>query len=156
MGMVNEAMTNSKREVSAGALLVGIGILHNLVGVAISARLVPDPTLAALAPGRNPFAELLARGLADDGVPDPVRLAFFWFFFFGFFVMLCGISVAALERARLPVPRSLTVGLLLLTLLGVAVMPASGFWFVFVPVALLVRRASRTRFDESGTVAASS
>ncbi len=145
--MVGSGMEPSERETSAGTLLVGIGTLHNLVGVAISARLVPDPTLEVLAGGRNPFVELLSGGLEVDGAADPLRLAFFWFFFFGFVVVLCGLAVRALERARLAVPRSLTAGLLALTLLGVATMPASGFWFVFAPVALLVRRSLRAAAD---------
>lgn len=129
-----------KAKLSAGGLLIAIGTFHNVVGAAITSRLVSDPAMEALAPGRNPLLELVTEGVGGSGAPDAVRFAFFWFFFFGFVLMLLGGAVLALERAEISPPRSFLAGLLAFTLVGVLAMPASGFWLVFAPLLVLAAR----------------
>ena len=62
---------------------------------------------------------------------------------FGVLLFACGLAVAALERAGAPMPRALGVCLLALTVLGVVLMPASGFWLAFPPAVVILVRAGR-------------
>lgn len=83
---------------------------------------------------------LFADGLLDSVGRDPLRGAVAWFFLFGVLLWLLGMAVDLLER-QVPGWRSPALGgaLLLLLGLGVALMPASGFWLV-LPVALSLFR----------------
>lgn len=109
-----------------GLYLIAIGSLHQLVGLLIAAGLVGTPE----SQGRNVLAELVRGGLADD----PLRIAFFWFFFFGFLLLVLGSLVRSAETQGLALPRALGVQLGALALAGGALMPASGFWLV-LPIA---------------------
>ena len=81
------------------------------------------------------WCELWAAGMVDSVGRDPLRGAVAWFFLFGVVLGLLGMAVDALER-QTPDWRSpaLAGGLLLLVLLGITLMPASGFWLA-LPVA---------------------
>lgn len=79
-------------------------------------------------------------GLIDSVGRDPLRGAVAWFVLFGAVLALLGLGVLQLERTRAPVPRALGAGLLALALLGIALMPASGFWLALPPALALLRR----------------
>lgn len=128
------------RIASPGLWLLGIGVLHNLIGALIAGRVVPDPGLEKHAGSRNLLWELGSQGLQGDGALDPLRLAFFWFLFFGLALMLCGLAVRSLEHRDVPISSSFAYGLLLLGGLGALQMPASGFWLVLIPFLLILRQ----------------
>ena len=109
--------------VSAGVLLLAIGVVHNVVGV-----LVGWPWLL----------EILADGYVA-AVPDdaPWRMAIFWFLWFGWALMLVGAAWARIERSGDTIPGWQGTGLALLVLAGGLAMPISGFW-LGLPVAGLV------------------
>ena len=62
-----------------------------------------------------------------------------WFLLFGAPLALFAIAVHAMERnGEILAPKTLAWGLILLGLLGVSLMPASGFWLVFPPALVLL------------------
>ncbi|MFD0740223.1 DUF6463 family protein [Lysobacter koreensis] len=82
------------------------------------------------------YRELLASGLYNSITSEKAGLAA-WFALFGAVLFVVGMLLSALEANGSPIPRSVGVALLLLTVLGVVLMPVSGFWLMF-PVALLI------------------
>lgn len=109
-----------------GRWLVGVSVLH---------------TLFAIVAFRGVYSALFDRGFVNAVGSDPISSAAVWFFLFGPALFLCGIAVSALERSSQPLPKLLGWGLLLLAVLGIALMPASGFWLVLPPaVAILLRK----------------
>lgn len=111
---------------------MAIGVLHQLVGVAVGLGLIaaPDGSKAA------PLVELLRAGVVGQAEAEPVRMAMVWFLMFGFALIFAG---AALARA--PASRGLALGLAGLCALGVVLFPASGFWLGFIPAVQLWRRS---------------
>ncbi|EAQ64185.1 chaperonin GroEL [Marinomonas sp. MED121] len=70
-----------------------------------------------------------------------------WFLFFGFLLFTLAILIAVIEKNdSLVIPKSFGIALLLLTTLGVLLMPASGFWLVFPP-AIAVTLKKQTGLD---------
>jgi hypothetical protein len=62
----------------------------------------------------------------------------------GFALIAIGLLAAQLERSGVAIPWSFIVFFGLLTLTGVVLMPASGFWLLLFPVAVcLIRRLRR-------------
>ena len=84
--------------------------------------------------------EIARRGVFNSVGTDPMAGAVAWFVLFGGVFALLGWAILRIERSAAPDPvslRGLGVGLLALTLLGIALMPASGFWLVLPPALAL-------------------
>ena len=84
--------------------------------------------------------EILRRGVIDSVGADPMVGAVAWFVLFGAVLALLGLAVLLVERHTAAAPfslRSLGLGVLALALLGIALMPASGFWLVLPPALAL-------------------
>ena len=110
-------MHKSKSPAKTSAyLLIATGILHNLIGFVL---------------GFEVLAGMVRDGLFNSTLVQFDRQAIFWFLFSGFAMMLWGVLIANLER----VPNTFSWSLLILSVLGVIIMPASGFWLV-IPQAL--------------------
>ncbi len=80
--------------------------------------------------------EIVRRGVIDSVGTDPMAGAVAWFVLFGAVLALLGWAVLLVERHAAPAPRLLRplgLGVLALALLGIALMPASGFWLVLPP-----------------------
>ena len=92
-------------------------------------------TLVACVEFAPVWHELWAAGVVNSIGRDPLRGAVAWFFLFGVLLALLGLAVDMLER-QTPVWHSpaLAAGLLVLVVIGVTLMPASGFWLA-LPVA---------------------
>ena len=76
-----------------------------------------------------------------DGAGTTVTGAVAWFVLFGIVLFICGLAVPALGRSTsIPLPRSLGWILLALVALGLAFMPASGFWLAIPPAVAIVLR----------------
>jgi len=58
-------------------------------------------------------------------------------------LFVCGLAIAALEKSSSRrLPKSIGWSLLAIGVVGVTLMPASGFWLVFPPaIAVLVKNA---------------
>ncbi|WP_345232627.1 DUF6463 family protein [Hymenobacter saemangeumensis] len=115
----------------SGTLLIATGIIHNAVGL-----LAGWPVLASMAAAG--FVNTIGPGTAEMD-----RNAIFWFLFSGFLMLLLGKMMQdAIKLRQQPVPAYLGYCLLLLSVAGCLIMPASGFWLV-LPQAVLIIYANR-------------
>jgi hypothetical protein len=84
--------------------------------------------------------EIVQRGVFNSVQKDPAVGAVVWFVLFGVLFALLGWAILLAERnaALTPVPlRGLGAGLLALTVLGIVLMPSSGFWLALPPALAL-------------------
>ncbi|MEJ6001412.1 DUF6463 family protein [Paucibacter soli] len=115
-----------KPRVWMGHWLLGVAALHTAFALVVFAQV---------------YRDVLARGLINTVGRDPMVAAAVWFLLFGFVLALQALAITPLERAG--AQRALRVqgwGLLGLALLGVALMPDSGFWLAFPPALLMLCR----------------
>ena len=114
-------------------MVIMIGVLHQVVGVAAGVGLIAAPD------GRKsgPLIELFRSGFFNQANAEPLRMAMVWFLFFGFMLIFSGVLLR-----RVPASRGLAVGFAALCGLGVLLMPASGFWLGFIPAVQLWRLSS--------------
>lgn len=90
-----------------------------------------------------PYRELAADGLYNAVKSAKTGMAV-WFALFGLLLFVLGMLISTMEKHALPIPQSIAFALLLLTILGVVLMPASGFWLMFPAVfALFYTRTPR-------------
>ena len=110
-----------------GPWLIGVSALHTVFAVVVFNKVL---------------VSILERGVFNTVGTDPMNAAVVWFLLFGAMLFVCGLAVAALERSSShPVPRSIGVSLLLMGVVGVTLMPVSGFWLVFPPaIAVLLKK----------------
>ena len=111
-----------------GKWLFAVGIVHSLVGFLMA---------------RGTLATIVHEGLFNTVNGQPDREAAFWFLNSGFLVLILGVLVDALERARLPFPVFVTLALLMLTFVSAVVMPLSGVWLLIPPVVGMVLRSRK-------------
>ena len=112
---------------------------HRWIGRTVMAVAVAH-TLFGLIVYHSTLVGLVADGVVNALGYDAMRAAVVWFLLAGFFMATTGIAIDQLEdqglRSKL-VP--LGWGLLAITLLGIALMPASGFWLMLVPAYFCIR-----------------
>jgi len=101
-----------------GRSIVAIGLLHTVFG---------------LVGFRNILAMLLREGIFNTVNGQPDREMAFWFIFFGFLLIVFGALIDWCESKGIKLPLFLGWGLLTITIIGVMLMPVSGFWLVIVP-----------------------
>lgn len=91
------------------------------------------------------YRELLAHGLYNSITSEKAGLAV-WFALFGVVLFVIGMLLSALESTNARIPKSVGVALLLLTVLGVVLMPVSGFWLMIPAIlAILLKKAPGVR-----------
>ena len=113
-----------------GRWLIGISIFHSVV-----AGLIFGKDLVAVA----------RRGEFHTIGSDPTAGAAIWFLLFGVLLFVCGLVIDALEQASpRPLPKTIGWSLLALSLMGVMIMPLSGFWLAFPPAIAIIAARSRT------------
>jgi cobalamin biosynthesis protein CobD/CbiB len=114
-----------------GRWLLAVAALHTLFGLLVFT---------------GPLRQLLRLGLFNAVGADPLLSAVTWFLLFGAPLALLGQALSLLER-RADVDasslRPLGWGLLALGLLGIVLMPASGFWLLLPVVWALLRSVGR-------------
>jgi hypothetical protein len=74
---------------------------------------------------------------------DPMHGAVTWFMLFSPPLMMTGLAIHSLERQGAALPPALAWWLLGTAALGVALMPASGFYLVLPPAIAILFRARR-------------
>jgi Family of unknown function (DUF6463) len=85
--------------------------------------------------------DIALNGFWGGVVRDPSLAAVTWFVLFGALLLIVGLALSTMEKKALPIPLSIGWLLLGLTVLGIALMPRSGFYLVLVPaMAILARR----------------
>ena len=84
------------------------------------------------------------RQLVADGLYNAVRSAktgmAVWFALFGLLLFILGMLISTMEKHAIRVSTSTGVALLLLTVLGIVLMPVSGFWLMFPAVFAMLHR----------------
>ena len=109
----------------AGPALIVVCTLHTAVGVLASA-----PALG----------EAVGNGWVN-AITGDLEVAL-WFLMTGFFGLVAGLAMTALERAR-RMPWPVSIALLVLALIGVSAAPVSGFLFVLVVAIIAVVQSAR-------------
>jgi TRAP-type C4-dicarboxylate transport system permease large subunit len=112
-----------------GRWLFAVGVIHSLFGFFFA---------------RGTLATLVHEGLFNTVNGQPDREAAFWFLCTGVLLLVVGLLVDVLERRGLPVPVFATLAFLVLTFVGVVVMPLSGIWLLVPPVGGMIFRSRRT------------
>lgn len=125
---------------TVGALLLGIGGVHNLVGLAFGLGWLPPLDGAA---SITPLLDIGRAGWIGAVEPDPWRMVFFWFVMTGFALMLTGLAAHTIERAGLKLSPAFAGSVGAFSMLGAALIPASGFWLGLVPAWLAWSRRAR-------------
>ena len=106
-----------------GKSLLGIGMLHTLVGVVLLLPLVGG--------------ELLSDGVFNTINGQPKREAFLWFLFAGFLLMTLGGLINFMEKTGQPLPDFLGWTLLSITVFALILSPLSGVWLILIPAVAL-------------------
>lgn len=101
-----------------GKFLIGVGVVHSTFGV-----------LGLW----DTFAVLIAEGIVNTVNGQADREFAFWFVDIGLFWILLGAVINHYEQQGYPLPRFLGGSLGVLALIGVIIMPISGFWLMFIP-----------------------
>src|SRR3989442_11002933 len=126
---------------TSGLVLIGVGILHAVLGVFKGYSLLSEIARSAFA---TETGRRLVTGLGKEFV--------FWFLFGGFLMLVLGHFFTWVER-RLnhAVPSFIGWELVLLSVLGLSFMPLSGFWLV-LGVAIYTIVAARHSRQAAGAV----
>jgi len=89
----------------------------------------------------NVFLTIGQRGLINGVGLDPLRGVAVWFLLFGVLLAVLGLAIVSLERSRQASSmRLLGWCMLFVCVLGIALMPASGFWLALPPTLALIRK----------------
>jgi hypothetical protein len=113
-----------------GRWLSGVAIIHVLVAVVLYRRIL--------------FL-ILERGVFNTVTGDPVIGAFVWSVLFGAVAFIGGFAVNALEKSSDVLPKVLGRSLLTLAIIGIVLVPVSGFWLIFPPAISILLRKSDVR-----------
>jgi hypothetical protein len=110
-----------------GRWLIAVSIIHTLFAFAVFGKVL---------------SSIVQRGVFDTVGNDPLTGAVVWFVLFGLALFICGLAVSALERLpNSSVPKSIGWSVLAMTVIGVVLMPASGFWLAIPPaLAILLQK----------------
>ena len=80
-------------------------------------------------------------------VGNPVIGAFVWSVMFGCVAVIGGMAVDTLEKVSVKIPQILGWSLLALAIMGVVLVPVSGFWLLFPAAITVIARDSRLPRD---------
>jgi hypothetical protein len=107
----------------SGILLAATGVLHTIVAIFI---------------GWKSFVGMLNDGLLNSVGDDTQRSLALWFLVCGVMLILGGGMLHHyIRKAQLPPPRWFAWWMIVLSVLGCVLVPASGFW-LFLPQAAII------------------
>jgi hypothetical protein len=117
------------RKVWIGRWLILVAILHTLFAAVVFGKVLLN---------------IVQRGVFNTVGQDPMTGTAVWFLLFGAVLALMGMAIHTLEHSRnFTSARAIGVGTLLMTILGIVLMPASGFWLA-LPAAIGLLRLEST------------
>ncbi|PSB56532.1 hypothetical protein C7B77_11585 [Chamaesiphon polymorphus CCALA 037] len=88
--------------------------------------------------------QIFLDGVFDSIGVDPLRGAVVWFLLFGFVLFGLGLAINIIEEmSNGYVPASIGFSLLFIILLGVVLMPVSGFWLALPPALIIIYKRSK-------------
>jgi uncharacterized membrane protein HdeD (DUF308 family) len=100
-------------------------------------------TIYAFFIGKETYWGMLKDGLFNLSGENYEQDFAFWFLVCGIILIFWGQTLQLyIEREQKPAPQSLGYSLLIFTLVGCFIMPASGFW-LFLPQALIIVFSNR-------------
>ena len=108
-----------------GKWLFAVGVIHSSFGLVF---------------GLKTLAVLWSERVFNTVNGQPAREAIFWFLYTGFLLLVVGALIDQVERRGLPIPRLVTLSFVVMTAIGVVVMPISGIWLLIPPVAGMLFR----------------
>jgi len=122
-----------------GRALIGVAILHVLFVIMMGSTASSDPKYQPYVGTGAPWSGLHPG--FDTELPPPLwLLVLVWSLFFGVTLGFVGALLHTMERRGVDVPRAWSASLLAFALAGGVLMPMSGFWFVVVIAAFLLKR----------------
>lgn len=89
---------------------------------------------------RDELIFIFHQGVINSAHTSETKLAI-WFLLFGILFLAVGALVDYLEYLDAKIPLFVTSILLGMSVVGAAVLPVSGFWLLFIPIAGLFFRA---------------
>lgn len=121
-----------------GRWLIVVSLLHSVVAVAVFGGV---------------YFPIIKRGVFNTVGTDPMTAAAVWFVLFGAMLFTFGLAIAELEKSSIrQFPKSIGWCLLAIGIVGIILMPVSGFWLVFPPaIAVLIRTELLTGTELLGT-----
>jgi hypothetical protein len=89
------------------------------------------------------YSQLIQSGLFNSVTSEKSGLTV-WFFLLGFILFVFAMLCAVIEKNyQLQIAKSIGIALLILIVLGVALMPVSGFWLMLPAVfAILIKKTN--------------
>jgi hypothetical protein len=113
----------------SGLLFVATGALHTIVAVII---------------GKDTYLDIFRDGFMNAIGEDCTRELAVWFFVCGIFLIFLGhLLHYYIKKEQKPAPLFLGYYILIFSIIGCLLEPASGFW-LFIPQALIIIFAKRT------------
>ena len=118
-----------------GKWVFAVGVIHSLFGVAFM---------------KTTLAVLWSERLFNTVNGQPTREAVFWFLYSGSLLLIIGVLIDQTERHRLAVPWFVVWAFVLLTVVGLIVMPISGIWLLLPPVVGFAISGWKTKHNAAG------
>jgi hypothetical protein len=130
-------------KITNGILLILIGILHTSLAV------LPEGGGKQFMDAAKSYFFKISGGMddlpLDAGTPDVDMLAFFWFFYFGLFLIPIGLLIHSIEKNKNILPYSFTISYLIFVLIGCYMVPNSGMTTIMLPHAIYMLIISHVR-----------
>lgn len=112
-----------------GKWIVAVSIVHTIFAVVVFPEVI---------------SQIFLDGVLDSIGVDPLRGAVVWFLLFGFVLFVLGLAINFIEEmSNGDIPASIGFSLLSIVLLGVVLMPRSGFWLVLPSVLTIIYKSSK-------------
>jgi len=133
------------KKITNGVLLILIGILHTKMAV------TADGGGKQFMEAANSYFFRISGGMdelpLEPGQAGLDMLTFFWFFYFGLFLIPLGLLVHSIEWKKGMLPYSFTISYLVFILIGCYMLPNSGMTVIMLPQAIymLIINHIRTR-----------
>ncbi|TQV89324.1 DUF6463 family protein [Aliikangiella coralliicola] len=116
--------------------IIGVAILHTIYAIVVFGE---------------EYILLFENGLFNS-VSSPRSALAVWFFLFGQLLFVVALLVQAIERSDSKEKTKLTgINLLLMTIIGVTIMPASGFWLMLPPAIAMLLSKSESPENSTAT-----
>jgi Family of unknown function (DUF6463) len=107
-----------------GKWIVAVSIIHTIFAFVVFPEVI---------------SQIFLDGVFDSIGVDPLRGAVVWFLLFGFVLFSLGLATNIIEEmSNGDVPASIGFSLLFVILLGVVLMPISGFWLALPPALIII------------------
>ena len=134
-------------KITNGKILVFTGFMHSLFGI------LPIAYGKQFAVFSKSFFFKISDGLAEfplfNGQMNHETFSAFWFFYFGLLIIPLGILVRFLEKQNIKLPISFIWSYLIITLIGVYMIPFSGMTLFMLPHALYMLLTTKNTKNEN-------